>query len=138
MLNLGLLPDGTVQIPPLADPVSQAGWYTGSPTPGSQGPAIVLGHVDSQRYGPGVFYRLGQLKPGDTIEITRADHTVAVFRVDGVRSYPKAQFPTHDVYGNTDTAELRLITCGGVFDPTNGAYESNIIAYATMISSRNA
>ena len=135
MLDLGLLPDGTIATPPLDDPESKAGWYTGSPAPGTQGPSIVLGHVDSKKYGPGVFYELGALKPGDTIEITRADRTVAVFRVDAVRSYPKASFPTEEIYGNLDHAGLRLITCGGTFDPAKGSYESNIIAFASLVGS---
>ena len=63
-----------------------------------------------------MFFRLGALRPGDTVDVTRADHTVAVFRVDRVVSYPKDHFPTLEVYGNTDHAALRLITCGGKFD----------------------
>ena len=138
VLDLGPLPDGTIQTPPLDDPVSKAGWYAGSPPPGTEGPSILLGHVDTRKYGPGAFYNLGDLQPGDIVEITRADHTVAVFRVDSVRSFAKAQFPTHEVYGNIDTAGLRLITCGGVFDPSKSSYESNIIAFALLVSSRKA
>ena len=138
ILDLGLLPDGTIATPPLDDPESKAGWYTGSPAPGTQGPSIVLGHVDSKKYGPGVFYELGTLEPGDTVEITRADRTVAVFRIDAVRSYPKANFPTEQIYGNLDHAGLRLITCGGTFDPTVGSYESNIIAFASLVGSHRA
>jgi Sortase domain len=137
LLALGLNPDHTVQVPPLG-PVSQAGWYQQSPTPGQVGPAILLGHIDSARYGPGVFFKLGALKPGDAVEVTRADHTVAVFRVDRVVSYPKASFPSLEVYGNTPNAQLRLITCGGVFDPAARSYESNIVAFASLLSTRPA
>ena len=136
LLDLGLNPDGTVQVPSLDDPDSKAGWYKGSPTPGSVGPAIILGHIDSKKYGPGVFYELGNLKPGAEIDVTRQDGSVAVFKVDGVRSYPKDNFPTKTVYGNLDHAGLRLITCGGTFDPSKGSYESNIVAYASLVSSR--
>ncbi len=135
LLQLGLNPDGSVQVPDLNDPDSKAGWYRNSPAPGSPGPAIILGHIDSRKYGPGVFYRLGDLRPGDTIDVARADGTVAVFRVDGVLLYPKDQFPTLAVYGNIDHAGLRLITCGGTFDPSKRSYESNIVAYATLVSS---
>ena len=138
LLQLGLNPDGTVAVPDLNDPDSKAGWYKYSPTPGALGPAIILGHIDSAKYGPGVFYHLGDLKPGDLINITRGDGTVAVFRVDGVRSYPKNDFPTPTVYGNLDYAGLRLITCGGVFDPDAHSYESNIVAFASLISSHHA
>ena len=83
---------------------------------------MLLGHVDSAEYGPGVFFDLGDLRPGDTITVTRADGTAAVFAVDQVISYPKASFPTLEVYGNTDNAALRLITCGGTFDASTRNY----------------
>ncbi len=136
LLHLGLNGDGTVQVPPLDDPNSKAGWYTGSPTPGAEGPAVILGHVDSARYGPGVFYSLGALTPGDTVDVARADRSTARFRVDAVRRYTKDAFPTQEVYRNIDHAGLRLITCGGTFDAARGSYESSIIVFASLVSSR--
>jgi len=132
--QLGLDPDGSVQVPPLGRD-SHAGWYKYSPTPGELGPSVVLGHIDSAAYGPGVFFRLGDLRQRDRISITLADRTVAVFEVERVVEYRKAQFPTLAVYGNTDHAALRLITCGGAFDPARHSYESNIVAYAALVSS---
>lgn len=137
LLQLGLNPDHTVQVPPLSRN-SQAGWYDQSPTPGQLGPAIILGHVDSAEYGAGVFFKLGAVRPGDTVTVTRADHTVAVFRVDSVASYPKDTFPTFKVYGNTDHAALRLITCGGKFDLSSHNYLNNIVVYASLVSSHKA
>jgi hypothetical protein len=134
LLQLGQNPDGTVEVPPLSKD-SKAGWYRYSPTPGELGPSVLLGHVDSAEYGAGVFFRLGALRPGDTVEVTRADHTVATFRVTRVARYPKDAFPTLDVYGNTDDAELRLITCGGAFDASARSYVDNIVAYAALVSS---
>jgi Sortase domain len=134
---LGLNPDRTVQVPPLGRD-SWAGWYKYSPSPGQLGPSIILGHIDSARYGPGVFFKLGALRPRDTVTITRSDDTVAVFQVERVVQYPKASFPTAEVYGNTDRAALRLITCGGRFDPSVRSYEDNIVAYASLISTHHA
>lgn len=133
--KLGLLPDGSIQVPPLED-TKASGWYTGSPTPGSQGPSVILGHVDSAKNGPSVFYSLGRLKPGDEVRVNRQDGSVAVFKIDGVREYAKNQFPTEVVYGNLDHAGLRLITCGGTFNPSSGHYESNIVAFASLVSGR--
>lgn len=135
--GLGLAADGTVQVPPLGCH-SHAGWYKYSPTPGQEGPAIILGHIDSAACGPGVFFHLGDLRQRDTVSITLADHTVAVFAVERVVEYRKAHFPTLAVYGNTDHAALRLITCGGKFDPSKRSYESNIVAYAALVSSHPA
>ena len=136
--SLGRNADGTVEVPSLDDPDAGAGWFRDSPEPGSLGPAIILGHVDSRQYGPGVFYDLKNLSAGDDIEITRADGTVAVFTVDSVQDVPKDRFPTQQVYGNLDHAGLRLITCGGVFDSETRSYEDNIIAFASLTSSRAA
>lgn len=136
LLDLGLNADQTVQVPPLDEPVSKAGWLDQSPTPGEVGPSILLGHVDSKKYGPGIFYNLGNLVPGDTVEVTRADGSVAIFKIDGVRSYLKSEFPTAEVYGNLDHAGLRLITCGGAFDAAASSYTSNIIAFASLVGSR--
>ena len=140
LLYVGLNPDGTIQVPPLNDPplTNEAAWYKYSPTPGQPGPSIIEGHVDSLSAGPSVFFRLGALKPGDLVYITLADRQVAVFKITGVRLYPKDQFPTSTVYGNIDYAALRLITCGGSFDEQSHHYSSNIVAFASLVSSRPA
>jgi hypothetical protein len=137
LMQLGQNPDGTVQTPSL-DEVSPAGWYTGSPTPGAIGPSVILGHVDSRVEGRTVFYRLGDMRPGDEVLVTRADATVAVFVVDRVEEYPKDNFPQFTVYGNIDHAGLRLITCGGQFNKTTRTYPDNVVVYASLVSSHAA
>jgi sortase (surface protein transpeptidase) len=135
-MEVGLNADGTIQVPPLNDlPLTnEAAWYKYSPTPGQPGPSIIEGHVDSARYGPSVFFRLGALKPGDLVDVALADHQVAVFKVTAVRLYAKSRFPTAAVYGFTDYASLRLITCGGSFDASSGSYTSNVVAFASLVS----
>jgi len=135
--HIGLTRTGAIQTPPL-DRDSHAYWLTVSPTPGQLGPATIIGHVDSAAYGPAVFFRLGALRQRDSISITRADGVVAVFKVERVVEYPKARFPTHAVYGNLDHAGLRLITCGGLFDAARHSYESNIVVFASLVSSHQA
>ena len=129
LITLGLDAGGALQVP---SSTSVAGWYTGSPRPGSVGSAIIVGHIDSVS-GPGVFFRLSELRRGDDVYVARADGTTAEFRVTSVQSYLKDRFPTHEVYGPTPDAELRLITCGGAFDPATGHYLSNIVVYATEV-----
>jgi sortase (surface protein transpeptidase) len=130
LIHLGITSSGALQVPRTT---TVAGWYTGSPAPGAIGSSIVAGHVDS-RTGPGVFYRLGDLHPGDRIYVRQEDGRVAVFGVDSVHEYNKDVFPTLKVYGMTPTPQLRLITCGGIFDTQTGHYLSNIVVYATLIS----
>ena len=135
LLRLGVNGDGTVEVPPLG-PDDQAGWYQRGPAPGAVGPAVVLGHVDSAEWGPGVFFDLGALRPGDEVTVTREDGSVAVFAVDRVERHRKDDFPTIEVYGNTDDAQLRLITCGGAFDPDARSYEDNVVAFASLVGTR--
>jgi hypothetical protein len=130
LITLGLHPNGQLEVPPTT---SVAGWYTGSPRPGSIGSSIIVGHIDSIS-GPGVFYRLNTLAKGDKIYIKRADGTLAEFSVTSVQSYLKDHFPTEDVYGPVPDAELRLITCGGTFDPATHHYLSDIVVYAAQVS----
>ena len=137
IMRLGLNDDGTVQVPPLS-PDDIAGWYERGPAPGAVGPAVILGHVDSAQYGPAVFFERGALQAGATVDVTRADGSVATFVVDRVEKHPKDEFPTIDVYGNTDDAQLRLITCGGNFDSAARSYEDNIIVFATLTGTRPA
>jgi hypothetical protein len=135
MQEVGLTAQHTLQVPAPGPHYNEAAWYKYSSTPGSLGPAVVVGHVDSAAQGPSVFFNLGDLREGDKVLVKRADGLVAVFSVDGVRRYPKNQFPTKLVYGKTDHAALRLITCGGPFDNATGHYVDNIVVYASLVGS---
>jgi Sortase domain len=136
LVRLGLTPSGTLQVP---GSFTVAGWYDRSPRPGATGPAIIAGHIDSVS-GPAVFYRLDRLRPGDLAYVRRADGTVAAFRVTATALYPKDRFPTAAVYGSAPApgAELRLITCGGVFDRAIHSYLSNVVVYAVAVRPRQA
>jgi sortase (surface protein transpeptidase) len=137
LLHLGDAPDGTMAVPDLDTSAGEAAWYKYSATPGQIGPSVIEGHVDSY-HGPAVFFRLGALRPGDAVDVRLADGTTAIFRVTGVRQYLKSTYPAKDIYGKTNYAALRLITCGGAFDYATGHYLSSIIVYASLISSRPA
>ncbi len=99
------------------------------------GPAVIVGHLDSMN-GPSVFYRLGNLRKQDTVLVNRTDGRVAVFAVDDVRRFSKRDFPTKLVYGDTDHAALRLITCGGSIDLTTGHYRDNVVVFASLVGVR--
>jgi LPXTG-site transpeptidase (sortase) family protein len=129
LMSLGLRSDGTLETPPGAFP---AGWFTGAPTPGQLGPAIIVGHV---RYNtPGVFARLSQVHRGDRVDVDRADGSTARFRVTRVEHVAKSAFPTQQVYGNIDHAGLRLITCGGL-DAATAEFEENVVVFADLVTS---
>ncbi|MDQ1674205.1 MAG: hypothetical protein QOC98_2767 [Frankiaceae bacterium] len=128
--HLGENPDHSIEVP---HSFQSAGWFTDSVTPGQTGPMVILGHVDS-RSGPGVFFRLGDLRPGDLVTVPRADGQQVNYQITGVREYAKDAFPTLTVYANTPVPTIRLITCGGQFDAATGHYKSNVIAYGEAVA----
>src|SRR5262249_10839009 len=125
---------GSIGTPPLSNP-NLAGWYRGGPSPGQLGPAVVVGHVDGP-HGESVFYKLAQLKPGQTVYVTLADRHVAMFSIYSVEAYPKNAFPIDRVYHDYSRPGLRLITCGGAFLGGPTGYADNVIVYASLQASR--
>jgi hypothetical protein len=137
LLRLGVKPDGTMQVPPVHRRPDTAAWYKYSVTPGQIGTSVIEGHVDNDQ-GPAVFFRLGALRPGDLVNVRLADGITAVFRITGVRLYPKSGFPAKTVYRATRFAGLRLITCGGAFDYATSQYLNSTVVFAFLVSSRPA
>ncbi|WP_327035270.1 class F sortase [Micromonospora ureilytica] len=128
IVALGLQADGAMQVP---DNATDVGWFTKAPTPGALGPAVLAGHVN-WKGRRGTFFDLGTLPVGAGITVDRQDGSTAMFTVSKVEQYPKDRFPTAEVYGATDHAALRLITCGGEFDDTTQHYRDNVIVYARL------
>jgi hypothetical protein len=135
VIPLGLDASGGVAIPPLSTPFLTS-WYDRGPAPGQDGPAVLLGHVDAAAVGPAVFYKIGDLVPGDLVYVTRRDQRTAVFRVTAVALYQQQDFPTKQVYGSTPNPTLRLITCGGDYDAQTHTYLDRTIAFAVYAGER--
>ncbi|MFI2712334.1 class F sortase [Micromonospora sp. NPDC018662] len=134
IVPLGLGPDGAMQVP---DSATEVGWFTGAPTPGSLGPAVLAGHVN-WKGREGSFFDLARLRPDTPLTVTRRDGSAATFVVTRVEQHPKDRFPSDDVYGPTDHAALRLITCGGEFDRERDSYRDNVIVYARLARAQPA
>ncbi|MDQ0748296.1 hypothetical protein QF034_002527 [Streptomyces africanus] len=133
LTGLGLTRTGSLDVPP-AERKNLAGWYEAGTTPGERGTAIVAGHVDNAD-GPAVFYGLGALAKGATVEVDRRDGSVAVFTVDAVEAYAAKGFPDEKVYGAARRPELRVITCGGGYSRGSG-YQGNVVVFAHLTGSR--
>ncbi len=129
LVPVGLKTDGAMEIP---SSYGVAGWYNLAPTPGELGPAIIVGHVDSQS-GPAVFWRLHEAQPGDIVEIDRSDSKTIKFKVDAIKRFPWGNLPTQEVYGDINYAGIRLMTCGGVFDRQTHHYDQNIVVFGSLV-----
>lgn len=129
LIDLGIADDGAMEVPVDADDV---GWFTGGGRPGGRGPTVIAAHVDSAT-GPAAFARLDELVAGDRVDVTTVDGGVVGYVVTEVLDVPKAGFPTGRVFGAQPTDQLRLITCGGVFDRSSGHYDQNRIVFAEPV-----
>ncbi|MDX3071632.1 class F sortase [Streptomyces sp. MI02-7b] len=135
LMNVGLDKDGVIETPP-PEEKNEAAWYKDSVSPGARGASVIVGHVDNMS-GPAVFYSLGALKKGSTIEVARDDGTTAVFTIFGIEVFNRTGFPAHRVYGDTKDPELRVITCGGTYSSASG-YSGNVVVFARMSKTRSA
>lgn len=138
VVAVGKNADGTIEVPQPGPDLDKAAWYDESQSPGRIGPSVMIGHVDTTE-GPSIFYDLGDLRPGDQIQVARADGSSVTFTVDGVRDYPqKSDFPTALVYGgDLSRPSLRLVTCSN-FDAETGHYVGNLVVFAHMTAVHRA
>lgn len=130
IMPVGKNSNGTIQMPPILD--WTAGWYKYGPTPGQDGPAVIVGHVDNYE-SIWVFWELRYVKPGALIYITLSDGQTATFQVTGLQDYMQSSFPTSKVYGKISYPGLRIVTCGGTFSRVTESYNMNTVVYAKLV-----
>ncbi|MFC3236716.1 class F sortase, partial [Streptomyces nitrosporeus] len=128
----GLDAAGAIEPPSYGTP-GTVGWYGDGTEPGAEGAALLVGHVDTET-DPAVFYDLSTVRPGEKVRIGRDDGTVAEFTVDDVQVFTRERFDARKAYGPHEDgrAELRLITCGGTYDPEARAYTANVVVSAYL------
>jgi LPXTG-site transpeptidase (sortase) family protein len=125
---VGVDESGAMAVP---EDVDTVGWYRFGPGPGAAaGSAVLTGHVDDRIQGLGAFYRLGELAPGDPVEVTLADGSVLAYRVTTTDRIPKAELPTDELFARAGDPRLTLITCGGEFDRAARSYQENVVVTA--------
>ncbi|MGH2528657.1 MAG: class F sortase [Actinomycetota bacterium] len=115
-----------VEVPSDVDAV---GWYRFGPSPGADGSAVLLGHVDARTQGPGVFFRLRELEPADVVLVTFGNGSEFSFRVVARRSYAKSGLPPM-LFEREGRPILALVTCGGSFDQASRSYSDNVVVFA--------
>ncbi|MFI6039956.1 class F sortase [Streptomyces sp. NPDC051315] len=128
--DLSIGPKGELEAPP-ANNTNLVGWHAKGASPGEKGTAIIAGHVDTAT-APAVFAELSELKKGDVFHVRRADGRQASFVVYDAETFDKDRFPDGRVYGDTDDAQVRLITCAGDYDRSARDYTANLVVFARL------
>jgi len=129
--QVGVLPDGAMEIP---DDVATVGWYATEHrriSPGEPGTAVIAGHRDSRRQGAGALHDLSLLEPGDTIHVVHLDGRTSVWSVDRVLTTPRDALPSRLLFARDGDPLLAVVTCGGTFDRATRTYSHNTIVIAT-------
>ncbi|MCC6628984.1 MAG: sortase [Chloroflexi bacterium] len=126
--HVGLAQDGAMEVPKRYDTV---GWYKLGSRPGERGSAVLAGHLDSKT-GPAIFWRLGDLRPGDPVAVRSDDGVERRFTVEGLETYRYDAAPLQRIFAAADRARLNLITCSGVFDRRAQNYDLRLVVFATL------
>ena len=126
----GVEADGEMEVP---GNVSEVGWYKYGSAPGESGSAVLAAHVDLAGSGPGVFFDLRLIEPGDIILIDLDDGTTLAYRAEARTVYDKDDLPTDAIFSREGPSVLTLVTCGGGFNRTLRSYDSNVVVYAVPV-----
>ncbi|MGL3067089.1 MULTISPECIES: class F sortase [Planococcus] len=126
----GILENGEMGVP---EDVNQVGWFEPGYKAGSQGHAVLAGHVDSLN-GPAVFYDLTKVKIGELVTLTDTEGRKMIFEVKEINSYQTDQAPIEEIFGKSDKRMLNLITCTGDYSRDIGSYEERLVISAELIS----
>ncbi|SDO34987.1 class F sortase [Alkalicoccus daliensis] len=124
----GLDEDGKMEVPDEGESIA---WFERGAKPGTQGNAVLAGHVDD-RTGPAVFYDLNKLEEGDEIIVTSEDGEAYTFLVSHKEAYPYDDAPIDVVFGKTSSRNLNLITCTGEFDTNAGTHRERLVVFTEL------
>jgi hypothetical protein len=122
---------GVLQVPELPNVIGW--WARGAAVGSATGATVLAAHVDSKRYGTGVFSQLKDIPIGTIIKLGGGGHADVTYVVRARRSYLKADLPYQALFAQTGVPRLVLITCNGEFDRSIGHYKDNIVVVATPV-----
>jgi hypothetical protein len=131
--QVGVLPDGSMEIP---EDIRIVGWYATehrSVSPGDAGTAVIAGHRDSRIQGFGALHDLALIPPGALISIVHTDGRLTWWRVEQTLTTLRSELPADLLFSREGPPRLALITCGGTFDRQTRSYSHNTIVLAEQI-----
>ena len=126
--NVGELENGQMGVP---KEINNVGWFEPGILPGSQGSAVMAGHIDSLT-GPAIFYKLDQLKTNDEVIVKGADGESLTFVVTKTETYPRKEAPIEQIFGFSYGSRLNLITCTGDFNKKAKTHEERLVVYTEL------
>lgn len=130
VLSVGADVDGTQLVP---DDNGTVSWWKYGAKPGEVGSAVLAGHYKIDDGSPGVFYRLNEVKIGEMVSVTDEHGVEQQFRVVDRKIFPVPEFPTIDIYENSDSESLNLVTCTGEYISETNNYTHRLVIYTEKV-----
>ncbi len=128
--TVGTMPSGSIGIPSNATDVA---WFAGSSPIATAGTSVIVGHVDTRVFRPGVFRGLKGLVKGDALYVS-IEGRIGHYRVTGSEVYPEGTDRMDEVIGiRTGKARLVLITCDGKWDQSVKRYTERLVVFADLV-----
>lgn len=128
--TVGTMPSGSIGIPSNATDVA---WFAGSSPIATAGTSVIVGHVDTRVFGPGVFRGLKGLVKGDALYVS-IEGRIGHYTVTGSEVYPEGTDRMDEVIGTrTGKARLVLITCDGKWDQSVKRYTERLVVFADLV-----
>ncbi len=112
---------------------NDVGWYQNGTVPGSQGSAVIDGHLDTNTGAPAVFWKLSALHIGDVVSIRDKAGHKAQFRVFKLQSYALDQAPLEQIFTKNDGTYLNLITCSGTWDYSQNQFKQRLVVFTRLV-----
>lgn len=132
--SVGFTPGGEVDVPKIS---VDAAWFSLSPRPGEEGSAVIVGHYGWKDGIPAVFDDVSKLHKGDELYVEDEHGATVSFIVREVRTYDPNADAT-EVFDSSDgKTHLNLITCEGVWNPTQKSYSNRLVVFADETWSNN-
>lgn len=125
--HVGITPKGEMGVP---SNTLDVGWFDLGPRPGERGNAVIAGHLDGEHGAAGVFTNLDKLKEGDKLYIEDGTGTSIAFVVRERRIYNPGY--ADEVFSQSDSVHLNLITCGGAWDGVIKSYSKRLVVFADI------
>ncbi len=115
-------------------PISAVGWYRYGRAPGEVGSSVLVGHVDNGLGLAGVFKKLRTLEKGDRAIVAMQGGSRVTFEVVSTSSYPYKKFPSEEIFSVEGESRLTLVTCEGVWLPTEKTYSNRLVVRLAMVA----
>ena len=129
---VGVLSSGALNVPQ-KNPWTDVGWYKDGPVPGQSGSAIIDGHLDRPGGVPAVFWNLNRLHKGDVVIVVGTRGQALHFRVVRLRTYRPDAAPLDEIYGDSSGIYLNLITCAGLWIPSQHQTAKRLVVYTSKV-----